>query len=148
MDHTQKTADDRTGERRRKTKTDKISLLSVRVCARGIFYAGEPAVLFTGENREGPSGADRHVRPNGRQKRAKSAPVFKASKDSSAKNTIDDYERDYENQLKEILETIIGVEDVSIVVNVDATSLKVFEKNKTKKTPPPKKPIKKAAKEA
>lgn len=63
----------------------------------------------------------------------KSAPVFKASKDSSAKNTIDDYERDYENQLKEILETIIGVEDVSIVVNVDATSLKVFEKNKTKK---------------
>lgn len=51
MDHTQKTADDRTGERRRKTKTDKISLLSVRVCARGIFYAGQPAVLFTGENR-------------------------------------------------------------------------------------------------
>lgn len=63
----------------------------------------------------------------------KSAPVFKASKDGSAKTTIDDYERDYENQLKEILETIIGVEDVSIVVNVDATSLKVFEKNKTKK---------------
>lgn len=63
----------------------------------------------------------------------KTAPVFKASKDSSAKNTIDDYEREYENQLKEILETIIGVEDVSIVVNVDATSLKVFEKNKTKK---------------
>lgn len=78
----------------------------------------------------------------------KSAPVFKASKDGSAKTTIDDYERDYENQLKEILETIIGVEDVSIVVNVDATSLKVFEKNKTKKTPPLKKPIKKAAKEA
>ncbi|WP_108490747.1 stage III sporulation protein AG [Bacillus velezensis] len=63
----------------------------------------------------------------------KSAPVFKASKDGSAKTTIDDYERDYENQLKEILETIIGVEDVSIVVNVDATSLKVFEKNKTEK---------------
>ncbi|MBT2574471.1 stage III sporulation protein AG [Bacillus sp. ISL-51] len=63
----------------------------------------------------------------------KTAPVFKASKDSSTKNTIDDYEREYENQLKEILETIIGVEDVSIVVNVDATSLKVFEKNKTKK---------------
>lgn len=37
------------------------------------------------------------------------------------------------NQLKEILETIIGVDDVSVVVNVDATSLKVYEKNKSNK---------------
>ncbi|NPC93260.1 stage III sporulation protein AG [Bacillus sp. WMMC1349] len=56
--------------------------------------------------------------------------VFKPSGTDKPKDSIKDYEQEYENQLKEILETIIGVEDVSIVVNVDATSLKVFEKNR------------------
>ncbi|KAA6451500.1 stage III sporulation protein AG [Bacillus swezeyi] len=56
--------------------------------------------------------------------------VFKPAGDDKPKDSIKDYEQEYENQLKEILETIIGVEDVSIIVNVDATSLKVFEKNK------------------
>ncbi|KAF1679678.1 MULTISPECIES: stage III sporulation protein AG [Bacillus] len=63
----------------------------------------------------------------------KTAEVFKASKSDEPKNSIGDYEKEYENQLKEILETIIGVEDVSVVVNVDATSLKVYEKNKSNK---------------
>ncbi|MFN2745387.1 MULTISPECIES: stage III sporulation protein AG [Bacillus] len=61
--------------------------------------------------------------------------VFKPTGNEKPKESIDDYEQEYENQLKEILETIIGVDDVSIVVNVDATSLKVFEKNqKTQET--------------
>ncbi|MER2457722.1 stage III sporulation protein AG [Bacillus subtilis] len=63
----------------------------------------------------------------------KTAEVFKASKSDKPKDSIDDYEKEYENQLKEILETIIGVDDVSVVVNVDATSLKVYEKNKSNK---------------
>ncbi|MBY4604535.1 MULTISPECIES: stage III sporulation protein AG [Bacillus] len=63
----------------------------------------------------------------------KTAEVFKASKSDEPKSSIDDYEKEYENQLKEILETIIGVDDVSVVVNVDATSLKVYEKNKSNK---------------
>ena len=61
--------------------------------------------------------------------------VFKPASDDKPKESIQDYEQEYENQLKDILETIIGVEDVSIVVNVDATSLKIFEKNrKTQET--------------
>ncbi|MCY8595291.1 stage III sporulation protein AG, partial [Bacillus haynesii] len=56
--------------------------------------------------------------------------VFKPASDDKPKDSIQDYEQEYENQLKDILETIIGVEDVSIVVNVDATSLKIFEKNR------------------
>ncbi|MFP7208547.1 stage III sporulation protein AG [Bacillus safensis] len=60
--------------------------------------------------------------------------VFKPASSGKPKNSIEDVEQEYENQLKEILETIIGVEDVSIVVNVDATSLKVFEKNKSNKS--------------
>lgn len=42
---------------------------------------------------------------------------------------ISEYEIRYENQLKEALETIIGVDDVTVVVNVDATETKVLEKN-------------------
>lgn len=64
------------------------------------------------------------------QKKGREQEVFKPAGADKPKDSIEDYERDYENQMKEILETIIGVEDVSIVVNVDATSLKVFEKNK------------------
>lgn len=71
--------------------------------------------------------------------------VFKPASSSKSKNSIEDVEQEYENQLKEILETIIGVEDVSIVVNVDATSLKVFEKTNPIKAQRPKKQIKKAA---
>ncbi len=78
----------------------------------------------------------------------KTAEVFKASKSDEPKDSIDDYEKEYENQLKEILETIIGVDDVSVVVNVDATSLKVYEKTNQTKIQPLKKQTKKAEQEA
>ncbi|MBD1378799.1 stage III sporulation protein AG [Metabacillus arenae] len=55
--------------------------------------------------------------------------VFKQTKGGDS-ITIGDYEKEYENQLKDTLETIIGVDDVSVVVNVDASSLKVLEKNR------------------
>lgn len=60
--------------------------------------------------------------------------VFKQEKGNESNPSIKDYEREYENEMKEILETVIGVEDVSIMVNVDATSLKIFEKNKKNQT--------------
>jgi stage III sporulation protein AG len=60
--------------------------------------------------------------------------VFKQDKGNSANQTIEDYEQDYENEMKEILETVIGVEDVSIMVNVDATSLQIYEKNQKNQT--------------
>ncbi|HAQ07373.1 MAG TPA: stage III sporulation protein AG [Bacillus bacterium] len=42
---------------------------------------------------------------------------------------ISEYEEAYESQLKEILEGINGVGDVTVFVNVDATEKKVLEKN-------------------
>ncbi len=47
---------------------------------------------------------------------------------------ISEYETKYENSLKEALETIIGVSDVTVVVNVDATETKVLEKNTSRKS--------------
>ncbi|WP_163102633.1 stage III sporulation protein AG [Peribacillus alkalitolerans] len=68
-----------------------------------------------------------------------SLPVFKEEQSQDvevfgrsgqkADPTIADYERTYENQIKEALETITGVDDVTVVVNVDSSERKVYEKN-------------------
>jgi len=47
----------------------------------------------------------------------------------SQPNSMIEYERYYENQLKDALETIVGVEEVAIVVNVESTEKKEYEKN-------------------
>ena len=52
-------------------------------------------------------------------------------KKSKQNDMIVDYEEKYENQLKDALEGILGVGDVTIVVNVDSTEMKVLEKNRT-----------------
>ena len=56
------------------------------------------------------------------------AEVF-ADKKSSGNNEIEAYEQAYENQLKEALDAIVGVSDVTVVVNVDSTEKRVLEKN-------------------
>ena len=55
-------------------------------------------------------------------------PAF-GQKKTAENNMIADYEAEYENELKEALEAIAGVDDVTVVVNVDATEKKVLEKN-------------------
>ncbi|MDQ0156432.1 stage III sporulation protein AG [Robertmurraya andreesenii] len=50
-------------------------------------------------------------------------------KTATGNEMIAEYERRYENQLKEALEGIAGVSDVMVVVNVDATEKRVLEKN-------------------
>ncbi|MBA4535775.1 stage III sporulation protein AG [Bacillus aquiflavi] len=79
--------------------------------------------------------------PSGNQKSTDDIPVIKGEKDIKEelpafgqKNSKDNeiitaYEKAYENQLKEALEKMIGVEDVTVVVNIDATEKKVLEKN-------------------
>ncbi|WP_070120713.1 stage III sporulation protein AG [Bacillus marinisedimentorum] len=44
--------------------------------------------------------------------------------------SITDYENRYENQLKETLQEITGVSDVTVLVNVDATEEKILERNR------------------
>ncbi|MEG9297336.1 stage III sporulation protein AG [Mangrovibacillus sp. Mu-81] len=55
------------------------------------------------------------------------APAFGTNKqkDSSMRS----YEDQYENQLKEALDQIVGVSDAHVVVNIEASEQKVYEKN-------------------
>ena len=59
-------------------------------------------------------------------------PVF-GQKKTPKKATVENYERTYENQLKEALEDMLGVDDVTVVVNVESTESKVLEKNRVTK---------------
>jgi stage III sporulation protein AG len=50
-------------------------------------------------------------------------------KDEEETNILQEIENHYENQLKEILQSIVGVDDVEIMINLDATESKVYEKS-------------------
>ncbi|RDI41190.1 stage III sporulation protein AG [Falsibacillus pallidus] len=56
------------------------------------------------------------------------AETFGSVKDAPNKSMAD-YEKQYENQLKEALDQMAGVSSVTVVVNVEASEQKVFEKN-------------------
>ncbi|WP_042355167.1 stage III sporulation protein AG [Bacillus rubiinfantis] len=64
---------------------------------------------------------------------AKDVPVF-GQKKTAGNKTIANYEEKYENQLKKALEEMLGVRDVTVVVNIDSTDRKVLEKNTNSKT--------------
>ncbi|UII57957.1 stage III sporulation protein AG [Cytobacillus spongiae] len=64
------------------------------------------------------------------EQKEEEVPAF-GQKQTGENKLISDYEAHYENQLKEALEGMMGVDDVSVIVNVDATEKKVLEKNTT-----------------
>ncbi|PLT29156.1 stage III sporulation protein AG [Peribacillus deserti] len=51
-------------------------------------------------------------------------------KKATGKKMFTDYEKQYETLLKEALEDVAGIEDVTVMVNVDSSEKKVYEKNK------------------
>jgi stage III sporulation protein AG len=48
---------------------------------------------------------------------------------SSTPKTMAEYEDHYENQLREILEEAVGISDVSVMINLDGTEMKVHATN-------------------
>jgi stage III sporulation protein AG len=57
------------------------------------------------------------------------AAAFANKSDGGGNEIISNYEDAYETELKEALEQMLGVNKVTVVVNVDATDKKVLEKN-------------------
>ncbi|WP_409297846.1 stage III sporulation protein AG [Peribacillus sp. SCS-26] len=51
-------------------------------------------------------------------------------KRDSGKKLFTDYEKQYEMLLKDALEDVTGIEDVTVMVNVESSEKKIFEKNK------------------
>ncbi|WP_246944588.1 stage III sporulation protein AG [Bacillus pinisoli] len=63
----------------------------------------------------------------------KDQPTF-GKESSDSEDVLREVENHYETQLKEILQSAVGVDEVDIMVNLDATESKVFEKNVTTQT--------------
>lgn len=55
--------------------------------------------------------------------------AFVNNKGDNQTNSMLDYEHQYEKQLREALEEVAGVSDVSIMINLAETETQVFEKN-------------------
>ncbi|PLR76456.1 stage III sporulation protein AG [Bacillus sp. V3-13] len=77
---------------------------------------------------EKPSESALPVMTGSQEQKSEDVEAF-GHKSPGGNSVIKDYEEAYEVQLKEALEEIVGVDDVSVVVNVDATEKKVLEKN-------------------
>lgn len=52
-----------------------------------------------------------------------------SSKEPEAELIVTELEESYENDLKEMLDNIQGVSEVEVMVNLDSTNVKVYEKN-------------------
>lgn len=63
----------------------------------------------------------------------KDVPTF-GQKNSDNKSNIDKYEKEYEQQLKEALESVTGVKDVTIEINLDSSEEKILDKNTVKRS--------------
>jgi stage III sporulation protein AG len=64
---------------------------------------------------------------------AEDVPTFGLKK-SSGNKAIVEYEEKYEDQLKKAIQEMLGVNDVTVVVNIDSTDKKVLEKNRVSKS--------------
>ncbi|AGT32740.1 stage III sporulation protein AG [Geobacillus genomosp. 3] len=73
---------------------------------------------------------DDAAKPSANQPESPSEPAFLSSKETKEK-VMAAYEERYEKELKAALEAIEGVDDVTVVVNLDSTELKLFEKKRS-----------------
>jgi stage III sporulation protein AG len=85
-------------------------------------------VLFTSNTSPLDSPAIKNI-----EDQTEDVPAF-GSKNNSTNQSMADYEETYEKELKKALEEMLGVDDVTVVVTIDSTDKKVFEKNKNSKT--------------
>ena len=86
------------------------------------------AIMLTGEflNKETNQSSD--PVPVNSEADVEEAKAFAGQKKNQP-STMREYEEYYENQLKEAIEAIAGVEEATIFVNVDSTEQVVYEKN-------------------
>lgn len=73
------------------------------------------------------------LKPETGQESPEDVPTF-GEKDNDNMSAVEKYEKAYEQELKEALEEVVGVKDVSIEINLDSSEEKVLEKNIVKRS--------------
>jgi stage III sporulation protein AG len=67
------------------------------------------------------------------QTETEDVPAFGLKKNTGNKEIVE-YEEKYEDQLRKALQEVLGVDDVTVMVNIDSTDKKVLEKNTVTKS--------------
>lgn len=67
------------------------------------------------------------------QQNNENEPAF-SQKDKEMSDILEDIENHYQTRLKEVLQTAVGIDEVEIMINLDATETKIYEKNTTTQT--------------
>ncbi|GAE24598.1 stage III sporulation protein AG [Halalkalibacter wakoensis JCM 9140] len=92
------------------------------------------ALMITGNLLTNPAGDEEQSLPVfSEEEEADAEPAFGRETSSAEPSTMQDYERLYENQLKEALEQIVGISDVSVMINLANTERNVYERNTNEK---------------
>ncbi|PLT34752.1 stage III sporulation protein AG [Bacillus sp. V5-8f] len=104
-----------------------VYALVVVIIGIGIMMAGN--VLKAGEESKTASEASSVIPAFNEKNSEEEVPAF-GNKQPEEIKSIKDYEKYLQTEMKEALEAIAGVSNVKVVVNVDASEQKIFEKNK------------------
>ncbi|WP_332632321.1 stage III sporulation protein AG [Halalkalibacter flavus] len=91
------------------------------------------ALMITGNLLTNPAGDEEQSLPVFSEEENEAETVFGRDTSSAEPNSMQDYEMRYENQLKEVLEQIVGVSDVNVMVNLANTERNVYERNTNEK---------------
>ncbi|MCL7746139.1 stage III sporulation protein AG [Halalkalibacter alkaliphilus] len=91
------------------------------------------ALMITGNLLTNPAGDEEQSLPVFSEEEDEAETVFGRDTSSAEPNSMQDYEMRYENQLKEVLEQIVGVSDVNVMVNLANTERNVYERNTNEK---------------
>ena len=108
-------------------KPGKYQYLILVLCIGAAFMVVSN-VLFTGNSSPLDSPAIKNIAEDPEEVAA-----FGQNKNTDNKS-ISNYEESYEKQLKKALEEMLGINDVTVVVNIDSTDKKVLEKNRVSKS--------------
>lgn len=108
-------------------KLGKYQYLILVLCIGAAFMVVSN-VLFTGNSSPLDSPAIKNIAEDPEEVAA-----FGQNKNTDNKS-ISNYEESYEKQLKKALEEMLGINDVTVVVNIDSTDKKVLEKNRVSKS--------------
>ena len=92
-----------------------------------VFVIGLAIMLFSNFFSENQNQSSNPITVNTSNDQEEDIETF--GKNVSEPSSMREYEEYYENQLKGAIETIAGVGDVTIVVNVESTERKIYEKN-------------------
>lgn len=115
------------GKADKKKRSSPIQYLAIVLCV------GLALMIFSNFSKSNSNQDSLPVFKDEKKVNVEDVAVFSSKNTGDNPFTMQDYEYAYEKQLQEMLEEIIGVSEVSVMINLAETESKIFERNKSLK---------------